>query len=84
MQKDRSFWPEWAHFLQQSGLTELVAALLEAAGPLSIVVVQALYAARPFVGWGSSADRLEALASLFEDQEESRSFAAFIREESSG
>jgi hypothetical protein len=60
-----------------------VAALLEAAGPFSILMVQAVYATRPFLGQGASADRLQALANLFEDQEESRSFAAFIREESS-
>ena len=84
MRKDRSFWPEWAHFLQQSGLTELVAALLEAAGPLNVLMVQVVYAARPFLGRGASVDRLQALANLFEDQEESRSFAAFIREESTG
>ena len=83
MQKDRSFWPEWAQFIQKFGLTELVAALLEAAGPFSILAAQAVYSARPFVGQGISANRLQALANLFEDQEESRSFAAFIREESS-
>ncbi len=83
MQKDRSFWPEWSRFLQQSGLTELVAALLDAAGPLSFLVAQAVYVARPFLGW-VSADRLQAFTNLFEDQEESRSFVAFIREESSG
>jgi len=84
MQKDRSFWPEWSRFLQQSGLTEMVAALLDAAGPLSVLVAQMVYATRPFLGQIVSADRLQALTDLFEDQEESRSFAAFIREESSG
>ena len=84
MQKDRSFWPEWAQFLQKSGLTELVAALLEAAGPLNMLVVQVVYAVRPFLGKAISADRMQALANLFEDQEESRTFAAYIREESTG
>ena len=28
MQKDRSFWPEWAHLLQHSGLAEIAASLL--------------------------------------------------------
>jgi hypothetical protein len=32
----------------------------------------------------ASDERFSALVSLFENQEESRSFAAFIREESSG
>jgi len=84
MQKDRSFWPEWARFLQQSGLSELVVALLEAAGPLNSLIGQMIYAARPFLGSDVSANRLQALAGLFEDQHESRSFAAYLREEKSG
>ncbi len=84
MQKDRSFWPEWARILHQWGITDLVAALLEAAGPLNVFLAQAVFAGRPFLGQVVSAERLEALGSLFEDQEEARSFAAFIREESSG
>jgi hypothetical protein len=84
MQKDRSFWPEWAHFLNQWGLAELVAALLEAAGPLNVFIAQAVFSGSPFLTPMVSKARLMALAGLFEDQEESRSFAAFIREESSG
>ena len=84
MQKDRSFWPEWAHILQQWGLSEMVAALLEAAGPLNVILAQAVFAGQPFLNQVVSHERLEALAGLFEDQEETRSFAAFIREESSG
>lgn len=83
MQKERSFWPEWAHFLHQYGLSDLVAALLDAAGPLNIFLAQVVYAGRPFLGQTVSEERFSALARLFEDQEESRSFAAFIREESS-
>ncbi len=84
MQKDRSFWPEWAQVLRQWGLTELVAALLEAAGPLSVLLAQMVFASQPLFDQVVPQERITALASLFEDQEESRSFAAFIREESSG
>jgi hypothetical protein len=81
MPKDRSFWPEWAHFLQQSGLNEFAAALLDAGGSLNMFLAQMVYAGRPFLSELTSKQRVDALASLFEDQEESRSFAAFIREE---
>ena len=81
MQKDHSFWPEWARFLQQWGLTELVAALLEGAGPVNIFLAQVVHAGRPFLGQAVSAESLAALAQLFEDREESRSFATYIREE---
>ncbi len=84
MQKDRSFWPEWAHTLEKWGLAELIAALLEAAGPLNLFLAQAVFISQPFLSQVVPQERLSALASLFEDQEESRSFAAFIREESSG
>ena len=84
MQKDRSFWPEWAHILQQWGLSEVAAALLEAAGPLNVLLAQVVFAGQPLLSQVVSTERLEALAGLFEDQEETRSFAAFIREESSG
>jgi hypothetical protein len=84
MQKDRSFWPEWARCLKQMGLADLIAALLEAAGPFNLFLAQAVFAGQPFLSQVLPEERLTALASLFEDQEESRSFAAFIREESSG
>ncbi len=84
MQKDRSFWPEWARILHQLGLSEMVAALLDAAGPLNVFLAQLVFAGQPFLSQVVSQERLDALAGLFEDQEEARSFAAFIREESSG
>ena len=55
MQKDRSFWPEWAHILHQWGLSEVAAALLEAAGPLNVFLAQVVFAGQPFLnrstGW---------------------------------
>ncbi len=84
MQKDRSFWPEWAHLLQRWGVAEFAALLLEAAGPLNLLFAQAVFAGHPFLSQIIPEERLQALAGLFEDQGESRSFAAFLREESSG
>ncbi len=84
MQKDRSFWPEWAHFLQRWGLAEIAVLLLEAAGPLNVFFAQAVFAGHPFLSQVIPEERLFALAGLFEDQDEGRSFAAYLREESSG
>jgi hypothetical protein len=84
MQKDRSFWPEWSHTLKKWGLAELIAALLEAVGPVHGFLAQIVFAAQPFLNQVIPHERLSGLVSLVEDQEESRSFAAFIREESSG
>ena len=84
MQKDRSFWSEWARFLHRWGLTEFVSALLDSAGPLNVFAAQVIYAGRPFLGFLMREERLMALADIFDDQDEMRSFAAFIREEPTG
>jgi len=51
---------------------------LDAAGPLSILAAQLIYLSQPWVGQNNS---LQAFAHLLENKEESRSFAAFLREE---
>jgi hypothetical protein len=84
MQKDHSFWPEWAHFLHRTGLSDVTAELLEAAGPVNLVLAQFVYMGQPVLQQMFDPQRIEALVGLFEDQDESRSFAAFLREESSG
>ena len=76
MQSDHSGWENWAHILQHWGLQEFAAALLEASGPLTIILAQFLYAARPFF----PGNRLVTLANLFENPEEGRMFATFLRE----
>lgn len=84
MQKGRSFWPDWSRFLRQWGIAEFAAALLETASPLNLLIAQMVYAGRPLLGSWINQERLMALAGLFEDRDESRAFAAFIREESIG
>jgi hypothetical protein len=81
MHPDRTYWPEWARLLQRWGLNELAAALLESAGPLTFFLAQLVYVGQPLLGNGYAGARLDALARMFEDQEESRSFATFLREE---
>lgn len=81
MHLDRSFWNEWALNLQHWGMREIAASLLEAAGPLTIILAQAVYIGQPFLHQTIPGDRLQALAHLFENPDESRSFANFLREE---
>ena len=81
MQPDRSFWNEWALNLQRWGLREMVAALLDAAGPLTIFLAQFVYMGQPFLHGILPGDRLQAIAQLFENPDESRSFVNFLREE---
>ena len=81
MQPDRTCWEGWARNLQRWGVNDIAAALLEAAGPLTIFLAQLVYVGQPFLRGVLPADRLQALALLFEDPAESRSFANFLREE---
>ncbi len=81
MQANRGEWQAWACLLQRWNLSEPVAALLEAAGPLTVVLAQCLYLGQPFLGKLLPAGQWDALAELLEEQENSRSFAAFLRQE---
>jgi hypothetical protein len=75
------YWSNWAHFLQRIGLQQIAAGLLEAAGPLAWFAAQLVYVGQPFLDGSQPGGQWQALARLLESQEESRSFAAFLREE---
>jgi hypothetical protein len=77
---ERSFWESWAGTIQRWGLRESAAALLEAAGPLSLIAAQLMYFSQPLVRSSARADQWNALANLLEEPEERRSFAAYLRE----
>jgi hypothetical protein len=70
-------WTEWAKILSRFHLKSLVGWLLEAGAPLAPVGAQLLYFGQPFIGH----DKVEKMAALLEDQEETRAFAAFLRKE---
>ena len=80
MQLDRSLWPGWARLLQRWGVQNIASFFLEAAGPLNILAAQVIYLGQPFLKQAVSSDHLQALAALFEDQDEARRFAALLRE----
>jgi hypothetical protein len=79
--QEPSLWSSWAHFLQHWGMSEPVAAFLDALGPLSIVLAQFVYIGEPLIG--RSTDQFRALANMLEDRDQVRQFAAFLREEGS-
>jgi hypothetical protein len=81
MLPDRSSWEAWARNLQRWGVREFVAALLDAAGPITILLAQLIYVGQPLMQGIIPGDRMQALARLFDNPEESRSFATFLREE---
>lgn len=81
MQSDRELWPLWSHILRYDGVKGLISFLLEASGPLPILLAQVIYLGQPLFGRAGSTGQLNALAELLEDREETRSFAVFLREE---
>ncbi len=80
--KDRNhqIWGVWARTLHGWGITDIVAALLEAAGPMSVIGAQAIYIAQPALGTFLPSQHLTAAAELLEDPQEVHSFAAFLRD----
>jgi hypothetical protein len=75
--QSRTEWPTWAESLRRLKLDGLAAWFLEAAGPLTVLGAQAVYIAQPFVG----GKRLDALAFLLEEDEETQAFARYLRGE---
>lgn len=77
----RSAWHDWAEFLHRHGLENLVAWVLEAAGPLTVLGAQALYIGGPLLRPALTDMQLDALAGLLEDRDETLAFTAYLREE---
>ncbi len=81
MRIERSFWSAWAQKLQRFGLDEPVATILEAAGPLTGFLAQFLYFGQPFFRSSPGDCQWQALAGMLENQDETRQFVLFLREE---
>ena len=73
----RAEWSKWAESLRRLKLDGFAAWLLEAGGPLTILGAQAVYFSQPFIGGG----KLDPLAHLLEEDEESQAFARYLRGE---
>lgn len=76
-----SAWLGWSEHLRQHGLDGLVAWLLEAAGPLTVVGAQLVYFTSPLLRPAMSSSQVSDLAELLENPAESHLFAAFLRED---
>ncbi len=76
----RASWQRWAEILRSRRLEGLVAWILEAAGPLTVLGAQALYLGGPLLRPAVSDRQINALASLLEESSEAHAFAAFLRE----
>ena len=75
----RSEWSEWAESLRRLKLDVVAAWLLEAGGPLTVLGAQAVYLGQPFLG----GEKLDSLAHMLEEEEETQAFAHYLRGDSS-
>ena len=70
-------WQNWAEILRRFKLDGFASWLLEAGSPLHLLGAQAIYLSQPFVG----GKHMGAIAQMLEDENETRAFAQFLRNE---
>jgi hypothetical protein len=83
MQIDQHLWQVWARTLQRWGVSEWMASLLEAAGPLSVLGANMVYLSQPLLHHFFPDEHLVAFAQLLEDPVQTEAFANILREEPS-
>ena len=80
MSADRQNWDIWTNALRRWGLHNLVATLLEALGPLTVLGAQVVYLLQPLLNNLVPQSQLETLANLLEDPIQTHAFASLLRE----
>jgi hypothetical protein len=73
----RSEWSTWAESLRRFKLDVVAAWMLEAGAPLTVLGAQAVYLSQPFLG----GKKLDSLAHMLEEDEETQAFARYLRGE---
>ena len=80
MKKNHHIWRIWVRTLHRWGVEDLVASILEAAGPLSIIAAQFVYVGQPVLDGIIPHGHLDELAGLLEDDDQRTAFVEFLRE----
>ncbi len=75
MTEDHELWSDWAATLKEQGLNELVAGLIIAFGPLTILLSQLAYIAVPMVSVAGKDENINAFINLLEDRDQLTAFA---------
>jgi hypothetical protein len=78
MNLTRTYWPDWKKYLQNSGVLDETALLLEVVAPLGFLLSQVIY----LTGWifpkGSRANLIHRISTLLEDGSEIRQFSLYL------
>jgi hypothetical protein len=77
---NQDIWKEWSISLKRWGVQHTVANLLESAGAFNVFFAQVIYLSQPFLSGMLPSRHLQNLAYLLEDIDESKAFAAYLRE----
>jgi hypothetical protein len=83
MTGEQQIWQSWARTIHKWGLANLVAAVLESAGPISLLGAQIVYISQPLLQPVAGPGRLQALAGLLEDPQQTRAFLDILQGEQS-
>lgn len=80
MTGNQNIWKDWADTLYRWGVGDLLAALLDATGPLNSIGAQVIYLGQPVLNTILPEDHVNAFANLLENPEETRAFTSFLRD----
>jgi hypothetical protein len=80
MNSDQHIWRLWATSIHRWGVQDWVAALLDAAGPFSLLGAQILYVGQPALKHIFPEGQIMALAEMLEDTICTREFVSMLRE----
>jgi hypothetical protein len=73
-------WSDWSGKFQRAHFPTVILAMLEGGGPFKSIIAQGMLAFSPFIG-SNQQSSWSAFAEMLEDQDSSRSFADYLREE---
>ena len=83
MTGEQQIWHSWARTIHKWGLANLVAAVLESAGPIALLGAQIVYVSQPLLQPIALPGRLQALADLLENPRHTRAFLDILEGERS-
>ena len=75
--QSKTDWSQWAESLRRLKLEGFAAWFLEAGSPLTLLGAQAIYLSQPFIG----GEKMNSLAHMLEEEDETQAFARYLRGE---
>ena len=79
---EESIFRAWAGDLRKRGLHQFAAAFLEASGPLNLGCAQLVYLGQPVLSSVLPVSKLNTLAQMLEEPEQTEAFIRCLREDS--